>query len=107
MHDALVVAWGAKYAHNRPRPPKEDPTLDPAVAVSPSPSYPCEHATAAGGLDRPRSPVPARGDGSRNDGRRGRSEPNQVRWPLPERRDLRGLYPVRAAQAAEPMDAIT
>jgi membrane-associated phospholipid phosphatase len=48
MHDALVVAWAAKYAHNRPRPPQVDPSLVPAVAVSPSPSYPCEHATAAG-----------------------------------------------------------
>lgn len=48
MYDALIVAWGAKYAYNRPRPSAADPSLSPAVAVSPTPSYPCEHATAAG-----------------------------------------------------------
>ena len=48
MYDALIVAWGAKYAYNRPRPSAIDASLSPAVAVSPTPSYPCEHATAAG-----------------------------------------------------------
>src|SRR5215212_4994946 len=48
MYDALIVAWGAKYAYNRPRPGAADPSISPAVAVSPTPSYPCEHATAAG-----------------------------------------------------------
>ena len=48
MYDALIAAWGAKYAHNRPRPSTVDPALSTAVAVSPTPSYPCEHAVAAG-----------------------------------------------------------
>jgi membrane-associated phospholipid phosphatase len=48
MYDALIVAWGAKYANNRARPSMVDPSLTTAVAVSPTPSYPCEHATAAG-----------------------------------------------------------
>jgi membrane-associated phospholipid phosphatase len=48
MYDALIVAWKAKYAHQRPRPNLVDPTLSPSVAVSPTPSYPCEHAVAAG-----------------------------------------------------------
>ena len=48
MHDALVAAWDSKYAHNRPRPSQMDGTLATAVAVPRSPSYPCEHAVAAG-----------------------------------------------------------
>jgi membrane-associated phospholipid phosphatase len=48
MYDALIAAWAAKYAHARPRPGQVDPSLAAAVSVSPTPSYPCEHATAAG-----------------------------------------------------------
>lgn len=48
MYDALIVAWATKHAHNRPRPVTDDPSITAAVAVSPAPSYPCEHATAAG-----------------------------------------------------------
>jgi len=48
MHDATVAAWDAKYAHNRPRPTEQDPSLTAAVAVPRSPSYPSEHAAAAG-----------------------------------------------------------
>jgi membrane-associated phospholipid phosphatase len=48
MHDATVAAWDAKYAYNRPRPTEADPSLTAAVAVPRSPSYPSEHAAAAG-----------------------------------------------------------
>ena len=48
MHDATVAAWDAKYAYNRPRPTEQDPSLAAAVAVPNSPSYPSEHAAAAG-----------------------------------------------------------
>jgi membrane-associated phospholipid phosphatase len=48
MYDALVVAWDAKYTYNRARPA----TLAPGLAVTAqhtnSPSYPAEHAVAAG-----------------------------------------------------------
>jgi hypothetical protein len=48
IHDALVAAWDSKYAHNRKRPHEADPRVTPVVAVPRSPSYPCEHAVAAG-----------------------------------------------------------
>jgi membrane-associated phospholipid phosphatase len=48
MHDATIAAWDAKYAYNRPRPTEQDPSLTAAVAVPRSPSYPSEHAAAAG-----------------------------------------------------------
>lgn len=48
LHDALVAAWDSKYAHNRRRPSETDAQLATALPVSPSPSYPCEHAVAAG-----------------------------------------------------------
>jgi hypothetical protein len=48
IHDALVAAWDSKYAHNRRRPSEIDPTITTAVSVPRSPSYPCEHAVAAG-----------------------------------------------------------
>jgi membrane-associated phospholipid phosphatase len=48
MHDATVAAWDAKTAYNRPRPTEQDPSLTAAVAVPRSPSYPSEHAAAAG-----------------------------------------------------------
>ena len=48
MHDATVAAWDAKFAYNRPRPTEQDPALTAAVAVPRSPSYPSEHAAAAG-----------------------------------------------------------
>jgi membrane-associated phospholipid phosphatase len=48
LHDALVAAWDAKYAYRRPRPSEVDRRLVPAVAVPSSPSYPAEHAVAAG-----------------------------------------------------------
>lgn len=48
IYDALVAAWEAKYTYNRLRPSQVDPTLAPLVAVPNSPSYPSEHAVAAG-----------------------------------------------------------
>jgi membrane-associated phospholipid phosphatase len=48
LHDALIAAWDTKYAYGRPRPSRIDPGLAPAVAVPRSPSYPSEHAVAAG-----------------------------------------------------------
>lgn len=48
IYDAMVAAWDAKYAFNRPRPSQLDPKLSIAVALPNSPSYPSEHAVAAG-----------------------------------------------------------
>jgi membrane-associated phospholipid phosphatase len=48
IYDAIIATWDAKYAYNRPRPTEFDPTLNAAVAVPNSPSYPSEHAAAAG-----------------------------------------------------------
>jgi membrane-associated phospholipid phosphatase len=48
ISDATVAAWDSKYAYNRKHPSEIDPTVAPAVAVPLSPSYPSEHAAAAG-----------------------------------------------------------
>ena len=48
IYDATVAAWDTKYAYNRPRPNAVDKTINPLVAVPNSPSYPSEHAVAAG-----------------------------------------------------------
>ncbi len=48
IYDAVIAAWDSKYAYNRPRPSELDPLLSTAVPVPRSPSYPCEHAVAAG-----------------------------------------------------------
>ena len=48
IHDALIAAWDAKYTHNRRRPGEADPQLVTTLPVPRSPSYPCEHAVAAG-----------------------------------------------------------
>jgi membrane-associated phospholipid phosphatase len=47
VHDATVATWHAKYQYARPRPSEADPTLETAVAVPRSPSYPSEHAAVA------------------------------------------------------------
>ncbi|MEZ4659658.1 MAG: phosphatase PAP2 family protein [Caldilineaceae bacterium] len=39
-----IVAWDAKYAYNRPRPSG----ITPLIVEPASPSYPSEHAAAAG-----------------------------------------------------------
>lgn len=48
IYDATVAAWNAKYTYNRKRPSEVDPTVPTRVAVPRSPSYPSEHAAAAG-----------------------------------------------------------
>lgn len=44
IYDAIVATWDAKYHYNRPRPNG----IVPRIAVPDSPSYPSEHAAAAG-----------------------------------------------------------
>ena len=48
VSDATVAAWHAKYLYNRERPSEFDPSIKPAIDVPNSPSYPAEHAVAAG-----------------------------------------------------------
>jgi membrane-associated phospholipid phosphatase len=48
MYDATIAAWDSKYTYNRPRPTEFDSSLTAVVAVPNSPSYPSEHAAAAG-----------------------------------------------------------
>ena len=48
ISDATVAAWDSKYAYNRPHPSDMDAGIAPVVAVPQSPSYPSEHAVAAG-----------------------------------------------------------
>ena len=48
VYDAMVAAWDSKYAYGRPRPGALDPSLTTAVPTPASPSYPSEHAVAAG-----------------------------------------------------------
>ena len=46
--DAEVAACDAKYYYNRPRPSQADRKLATRIPTPDSPSYPSEHATAAG-----------------------------------------------------------
>jgi len=48
IYEATVAAWNAKYTYNRKRPSEADPSVPTRVAVPRSPSYPSEHAAAAG-----------------------------------------------------------
>jgi membrane-associated phospholipid phosphatase len=48
IYDATVAAWDAKYLYNRPRPSQADPSLTTVLPNPSSPSYPSEHAAAAG-----------------------------------------------------------
>jgi len=48
VYDAMIAAWDAKYAYNRKRPSEVDPDLAAELPVPLSPSYPSEHAVAAG-----------------------------------------------------------
>lgn len=47
VYETTVTVWQAKYTYNRPRPGELAPDL-PAIATPASPSYPDEHAAAAG-----------------------------------------------------------
>lgn len=48
IYDALVAAWDTKYTYNRPRPVEVDASVSAVLAMPASPSYPSEHAVAAG-----------------------------------------------------------
>jgi membrane-associated phospholipid phosphatase len=48
MYDATIAAWESKYFYNRARPSALDHKVPTAVDVPNSPSYPSEHAAAAG-----------------------------------------------------------
>jgi membrane-associated phospholipid phosphatase len=48
IYDAMVAAWDNKYTYNRPRPSAVKSDLTAVVANPLSPSYPAEHAVAAG-----------------------------------------------------------
>lgn len=48
IYDATVAAWDTKYAYMRPRPAELDSSLNTIIPTPHSPSYPSEHAVAAG-----------------------------------------------------------
>lgn len=48
MYDATIAAWDSKYAFKRQHPNAIDSTITPTVFVADVPSYPSEHAVAAG-----------------------------------------------------------
>jgi membrane-associated phospholipid phosphatase len=48
MYDATIAAWDSKYTYNRVRPSIADPSIQTAMEVPRSPSYPSEHAATAG-----------------------------------------------------------
>ncbi len=48
IYDAMVAAWEAKYTYNRARPAAMAPGLSVLAQHTNSPSYPSEHAVAAG-----------------------------------------------------------
>jgi membrane-associated phospholipid phosphatase len=48
MHDAIIATWDSKYAYNRRHPSEADATLSTVLSNPRSPSYPSEHAAAAG-----------------------------------------------------------
>ncbi len=48
VYDSTIAAWDSKYAWNRPAPSVTDPSIKPLVAIPNVPSYPSEHAVAAG-----------------------------------------------------------
>jgi membrane-associated phospholipid phosphatase len=48
IYDATVAAWDSKYTYMRKHPAEVDPNVGAAMAFTQSPSYPSEHAVAAG-----------------------------------------------------------
>src|SRR5437764_10696587 len=48
IYDATIAAWDAKYTYGRPRPSALSPALTTVLPTPLSPSYPSEHAVAAG-----------------------------------------------------------
>lgn len=48
VYDAMVAAWDSKYVYIRKHPSEIDPSITTVVPPTTSPSYPSEHAVAAG-----------------------------------------------------------
>ncbi|MBX3280417.1 MAG: phosphatase PAP2 family protein [Acidobacteria bacterium] len=48
IYDAMIAAWDLKYLHRRVRPSELNPSLGTVLPNPQSPSYPSEHAVAAG-----------------------------------------------------------
>src|SRR3954454_21592124 len=48
IHDATIATWESKYHYKRPRPKEVDKSLTTVLPTPDSPSYPSEHAAAAG-----------------------------------------------------------
>jgi hypothetical protein len=48
IYDSTVAAWDSKYVYMRQHPSEIDPTVSTVVKPTASPSYPSEHAVAAG-----------------------------------------------------------
>jgi len=48
IYDATIAAWDSKYTYDRPRPSEFRSSVDPVFPNPASPSYPSEHAVAAG-----------------------------------------------------------
>ena len=48
IYDATITAWDTKYTYMRPRPTEMDSSLSAIIPTPHSPSYPSEHAVAAG-----------------------------------------------------------
>jgi membrane-associated phospholipid phosphatase len=48
IYDATIAAWRSKYQHRRRRPAEVEAKLSTAVPAPENPSYPSEHAAAAG-----------------------------------------------------------
>jgi membrane-associated phospholipid phosphatase len=48
IYDATIAAWDSKYVHRRERPSEVNSHVAPVIPVPNSPSYPSEHAAAAG-----------------------------------------------------------
>jgi membrane-associated phospholipid phosphatase len=48
IYDAMIAAWDSKYFYNRKRPSEVDASLATVLPNPKSPSYPAEHAVAAG-----------------------------------------------------------
>ena len=90
MADATIAAWDAKYAYQRPRPTEQDPSLTAAVAVPRSPSYPSEHAAAAGAAAAVLGYLfPADAGDARPPGPGGRRVPGAGGRAVPQRRGRR------------------
>jgi membrane-associated phospholipid phosphatase len=48
MYDATIAAWDSKAVYNRPRPSEFNKSVVPVISNPQNPSYPSEHAAAAG-----------------------------------------------------------